>query len=372
MPRNSSGVYSLPVSAFVSGTAIIAADMNSNLSDIASALTGSLALNGVSTMTGQVVGYAGAAATPSYTFSGATDSGFYLSGTDEMSYSANGTQAIKFNADGTVTFNYSIKIGGVAPPLGQCRLAVSGADLVLSPYNGNAININNQLYIIPSGGVTLTSSGAANSTWYYIYAYISGSAIALERSTTGRATNTTTGMQQKSGDATRTLVGAVYTTGSGGFVDTSGQRQTISWFNRQPKFGWTNFSVNRTGGGGGSLVFSEVNSELRNFFICWSDDTPTVFHHALLTFNNAETNIYSAVAVDSAVTNLVGGHITYPSGLTGTMTAPLDFSYMLTGLSESPGAHYVTMLGAVDVGTATWNAGATNIGGSRIGVLISG
>lgn len=51
MPRNGSGSYSLPEAAFIPNTAISSAAVNSDLSDIASALTGSLARDGQGGMT---------------------------------------------------------------------------------------------------------------------------------------------------------------------------------------------------------------------------------------------------------------------------------------------------------------------------------
>lgn len=52
MPRNGSGSYSLPQSPFVPGTTISSTAVNSDLSDIASALTGSVAADGQTPMTG--------------------------------------------------------------------------------------------------------------------------------------------------------------------------------------------------------------------------------------------------------------------------------------------------------------------------------
>jgi hypothetical protein len=52
MPRNASGTYTLPIGAFSPGGTIIASDHNSNYSDIATALTQSLATTGVAAMTG--------------------------------------------------------------------------------------------------------------------------------------------------------------------------------------------------------------------------------------------------------------------------------------------------------------------------------
>ena len=62
MGRNASGTYTLPIGAFSPGGLIKSSDHNSNYSDIATALTQSLATTGVSTMTGQVKAAAGTAA----------------------------------------------------------------------------------------------------------------------------------------------------------------------------------------------------------------------------------------------------------------------------------------------------------------------
>lgn len=79
MPRNASGVYSLPVAAYVANTTIRSADMNTNLSDIGTALTESLATTGVSSMTGPLKLAAGSAAAPSLTLASDTGTGFYNS-----------------------------------------------------------------------------------------------------------------------------------------------------------------------------------------------------------------------------------------------------------------------------------------------------
>lgn len=55
MARNGSGTYSLPEAAFVFNTVIDEAAVNNNFSDIATALTGSVAKDGQTTMTGALV-----------------------------------------------------------------------------------------------------------------------------------------------------------------------------------------------------------------------------------------------------------------------------------------------------------------------------
>lgn len=104
MPRNASGVYSLPESPFVDGTTIESTPMNSNLSDIADALTLSLATSGVSSMSGPVKAATGAATAPSYTFAASQGTGFFLNAADEIGWAANGVLRGLFGSTGTVTF----------------------------------------------------------------------------------------------------------------------------------------------------------------------------------------------------------------------------------------------------------------------------
>ena len=105
MPRNSSGVYTLPVAAFAPSGLIKSDDHNNNYDDIATALSQSLATTGVSTMTGPIKAWAGSAAAPSYVFSGGATTGFYLAGANQIGWAAAGVVAATFNADKTVTWH---------------------------------------------------------------------------------------------------------------------------------------------------------------------------------------------------------------------------------------------------------------------------
>lgn len=112
MPRNASGTYTLPESAFVAGTVIRSSPVNSDLSDIASALTQSLATTGVSSMTGPIKAASGSVTAPSYAFASALGTGFYLSGANEFAWTANGVLQATFGATGTVTWVGGATFGG--------------------------------------------------------------------------------------------------------------------------------------------------------------------------------------------------------------------------------------------------------------------
>jgi hypothetical protein len=180
-----------------------------------------------------------------------------------------------------------------------CYLHLVGANLVLSPYNGNLIVINQTVQKIPFGGVALAPTGLAVNTLYYIYAYMSGATMVLEASATSHITSTINGVEIKSGDQSRTLVGMAVTvsgaggaawtdvapgttTGSGGSITSGvdiGKLYVLSWFNPRPKSGtsYFNFIAGQTGlkvhqgRRTTSPNFVELGQEIGNFFLTWQN-----------------------------------------------------------------------------------------------------
>jgi microcystin-dependent protein len=100
MPRNSSGVYTLPQSAFTAGTTISSAAVNSDLSDIATALTGSLPVNGSTGMTGQLKLPDGSISAPALSFSNELTTGFNRPTSGEIGVVIGGSQIGYFNSAG--------------------------------------------------------------------------------------------------------------------------------------------------------------------------------------------------------------------------------------------------------------------------------
>jgi hypothetical protein len=119
---------------------------------------------------------------------------------------------------------------------GQCKLVKSGANLVLLPFGGNLLTVNGVNCTVPDAGISLAPTGLTPSTLYYIYAVATaGTVSSLEASTTTHAISTTVGnkgVEIKSGDDTRSLVGMVYVAGGPAFADTSSARWVRSWHNR--------------------------------------------------------------------------------------------------------------------------------------------
>jgi hypothetical protein len=121
------------------------------------------------------------------------------------------------------------------PPVMQCRLEhITATSLNLKPYGGNRITIDGVTRELPAVGVGLGSTGLSTLTIYYIYAYWTGSAVALEASTTTPGGGA---IPFKGSDSTRTLVGKIFTAGTAPniFFDEFSFRYVLSYWNRRAK-----------------------------------------------------------------------------------------------------------------------------------------
>lgn len=125
---------------------------------------------------------------------------------------------------------------------------VSTTSLRFSPYKGDQIKINGTIYQIPAAGITISNgptfingvggSNLAANTLYYVYLFNNAGTLTADFSTTGHATSSTTGnvgIEVKSGDDTRSLIGLIRTVSGapGAFADDTTNRLTRSWFNRR-------------------------------------------------------------------------------------------------------------------------------------------
>jgi microcystin-dependent protein len=100
MPRNGSGTYTLPNSAFVTLTTISSSAVNGNINDIGTALTQSVATTGVSTLIGTLPGFAGTISAPGYTFTNDKTSGWYRDSANTWGYSSSGVEVAKLSSAG--------------------------------------------------------------------------------------------------------------------------------------------------------------------------------------------------------------------------------------------------------------------------------
>lgn len=167
MSRNGSGVYSLPQPAFVTGTKISSSAMNSDLSDIAAALTQSVSADGQTPLTGPLLMPNGTAGAPGQTFIGDKTTGFYLPNAGQIGWAAAGTQGATFNSDksvtwagaaswaGGVTFNGNVTIGAVTTQINATSINFNSTGLA-SFWTGLAPNTTIE-FVIDGGGSTILS-----------------------------------------------------------------------------------------------------------------------------------------------------------------------------------------------------------------------
>lgn len=264
--------------------------------------------------------------------------------------------------DGTITAllaNLKAGVKNLSFQHGQCRLTTSGANLKLSPLNGNRLIINGVTQSIPSAGVTLVPSGLTASTVYYIYAYMNAGVMTLEASTTGHSTDSTTGVEIKTGDATRTLVGMEYASGT-----TTWAGLCRSWFNDPGFFAVTPLTSNTTING--NVTGVEVSTALRTAFLAWSNEIVFAYGDGNQVSNSANLTPSSGIAFDGASPEETYGGPTQPY-----QNSPnIGFSVAIhkTGLSE--GYHYATLLGNVPGSfSAMWVGSATK--GQRTSMKVS-
>lgn len=246
---------------------------------------------------------------------------------------------------------FTTGIGYVA----QCRLVKSGSNIVLQRFNGTGLTINGVAYAIPSAGVSLAPTGLTPSTLYYIYAYMNSTTMTLEASATGHSTDSTTGIEIKTGDATRTLVGMVRPITGPAFADTSAQRFVVSWFNRRRLKTSGAFTSSPTTTSTGAAV--ELQTGARNEFLTWGDESLRFSVSGGVSNSLATAQTTTAVGLDGT-TALEGINIAgMPTGINNQLL-PVGIT---AEIEPSEGYHYVTILGAVSAGTGSWS-GAGGVG----------
>jgi len=181
MPRNGSGTMTV-VNSFSPGTTISSSQVNANNTDIADELTNSLALDGQSTMSGQLKAADGTDTAPGITFGGDLDTGFYRSGTntfkavvssgtvvatfgtsglDAPTLKQNGTAVAVLGAN-TFTADQTIQRNAAIPSLLLDRSDTHGDNVLVGSleFRGRDSAGNNQAYAFVDGRAVLDDSGS--------------------------------------------------------------------------------------------------------------------------------------------------------------------------------------------------------------------
>lgn len=232
---------------------------------------------------------------------------------------------------------------------GQCRLLFNTAtSLILAPKNGNYLMIGGVPCKVPAAGVTITNGGLNINTSYYVYAYMSGSNMNMEIVTTGHSTDSTTGVEIKTGDPSRTLVGGLRTNGSAQFVYSSTSKMVASYFNRITVSVGISIS--------GAIAFTTTTptniGSVDLTFWCWGDEATEVKAVAQLTNGSASQSTAIRSYVDAAAWGMPAGvYVTVAAaGSCGTSSNSQD---PVTGAYLSEGFHTASVYGSVSAGTGS-------------------
>lgn len=246
---------------------------------------------------------------------------------------------------------------------GQCRLTyVSATQIKLAPFNGRNLAIAGLLQQVPSAGVTASNSGLSANTVYYVYAYMSSGAMALEMSATGHSQDATTGVETKTGDTSRTLVGMIAANASSQFQDGGGLLGVLSYFNRRRRVSGAYFTASRALS---ATTATEFASEIRVSFLCWADEQIAARANGGIWASTAGPG-YAYIGIDTNSQSDSGGGI----GATGSQV-PFSAEYTAGGLTEGA-THFATLYGiAASGGTITMTGNATQAAGQRTSLTVA-
>src|ERR1700677_1833300 len=122
MPRNGSGTYSLPQPPFVPNTTIASAAVNSDFSDIATALTGSVSADGQTPITGAL--QSGQTSGPGYASTVDKTTGFGVSAAGVANIWASGVQVLTATSSG-ISIEGTFALTELAISTGQAGVSVS-------------------------------------------------------------------------------------------------------------------------------------------------------------------------------------------------------------------------------------------------------
>lgn len=166
MPRNASGVYTLPSgNPVTAGTTIDATWANNTLSDIANELTNSLDRNGNGGMLAAFRFSDGTLSAPGMSWINETSTGFYRSGSGTMWGVVGATQIAQFTVNGvTLPSGKNLVVGGTLSVTGTSTFtgAITATGGVVGNVTGTATNVSGTV-AVANGGTGGTTAAAART-----------------------------------------------------------------------------------------------------------------------------------------------------------------------------------------------------------------
>lgn len=258
------------------------------------------------------------------------------------------TPAREFTADNGASLASDIVRNNI--PAGQVQLTyVSSTQIKLERCGGKWLWINGKNESVPSSGPTASNTGLTAGTLYYVYAYMNSGTMTLELSTTVPVADSTYGVMVKTGDGTRTLVGAVYTDAGtpGTFLNDITHAWVRSWYHPQDYSLFANGSVSI------SSALSEYTG-LTLYALMWNGES---IHQQFSTYAYLSSGA-SAVLSSRAYAGGTGVGATLLASATASVfgTAAGAYPTTKTGTAGLATYNYFRVGLGTDAGTAAFNA----------------
>ena len=270
------------------------------------------------------------------------DNAFFLKRSTGLAIVAgNPTEAL-----GIATKQYVDAAAGVAPNSGRLTY-VSATQLKFAPYGGNKIKINGAVYTIPTAGIAglgttgvfingVAGQNLAASTTYWIYAFNNAGTVTADFRTASTHAQSTTagneGVEIRTGDDSRSLIGMCCTNASSQFADSATQRLVLNWFNRR-QISVTGASTNGAGTSA-TASFVELAVAARAQFLSWANEATLIFlngwsYQSLVDTVNFHTIFINGLNPGSAVFPATNNQTLVRVGATAPIAANLMASVVL-------------------------------------------
>ena len=166
MPRNGSGTYNRPQADYVSGTTILATSVNSDLNDIASAMTASIARDGQTTPTANIP-MGGFRITGLANATNATDAATLgqLDGRAEVDLASAGTTDIGAQASNNVRITGTTTITSFGTAANGVTRQLRFAAALTLTYNATSLILPGSANITTATGDTATAVSLGSGNW---------------------------------------------------------------------------------------------------------------------------------------------------------------------------------------------------------------
>lgn len=200
---------------------------------------------------------------------------------------------------------------------GQCYLSYASTTTIkLERYRGpGGLIIDGAVVQVPSAGVTGDSADCyvagvsgqtlAASTLYQVYAFMNGAVMTLDFITGGSTATDSNGVVTRSGDSTRTLVGYVYTNGSGGFTAATADYLIRSWFNSRPASVQATASSSYTA----SASYQEISSTTTKIGVVVLPGERVIAEGIVNADGTSDVYVATGIGVNSTTTPFAGSGI---------------------------------------------------------------